>query len=274
MYELKALYNRIDKQKQTRIQELLDTFNFNSDTLYNICSNKDKRRINSYIELWKEQGLLKNNSYFSILAKNIYSKTRVKNSEILELLIYGIYIEEQKKLEEKEKKIMYDDVNYYYMEGQKEVNNTLKKKKSISIIDMALFLYLLDQPNYSGFNWEQYIEIVIRNNVYQLYKQALINIQQQRELEIENNEFQRIINQQNKQKLCINKDKISGYIDTQLIGLNILAKLEGIKELDSNAKVEFISDMCDNVTDICENMNGKQFYINKENVFDRYWRRN
>ena len=74
--------------------------------------------------------------------------------------------------------------------------------------------------------------------------------------------------------MCINKDKISGYIDTQLIGLNILAKLEGIKELDSNAKVEFISDMCDNVTDICENMNGKQFYINKENVFDRYWRRN
>lgn len=150
MRELKQLYNKTSKQTQNRLQELFDTFNFTSENIYNIADNKTKKRINVYIESWKEQGLLKNNNYFSVLANNIYKRTRVKNSEILELLIYSTYIEEQNKLEEQEKQIMYEDTNYYYEEGQKEVN----KKKKQSIIPMALFLALLDQPNYSRINLE------------------------------------------------------------------------------------------------------------------------
>ena len=72
--------------------------------------------LNTYIDGWKEQELLKSNNYFSVLANNIYKRTRVKNSEILELLIYSAYIEEQNKLEEQEKKIMYEDTSYYYEE--------------------------------------------------------------------------------------------------------------------------------------------------------------
>jgi len=117
--ELKQLYNKISKQTQNRLQEIFDTFNFTSENIYNIADNKIKKRINTYIEQWKEQGLLKNNSYFIALANNIYKRTRVKNSEILELLIYSAYIEEQKKLEEQETQIMYEDANYYYEERTK-----------------------------------------------------------------------------------------------------------------------------------------------------------
>mgnify|MGYP000000576055 FL=1 len=148
MQELKLLYNRTSKQTQNRLQELLDTFNFTTENIYNIADNKTKKRINNYIEQWKEQKLL--TGYFGVLANNIYRRTRVKNSEILELLIYSAYMEEQSKLEEQEKQIMYEDTNYYYEEGQKEVN----KKKKPSIIPMALFLALLDQPNYSRTNLE------------------------------------------------------------------------------------------------------------------------
>lgn len=150
MKELKQLYNKTSKQTQNRLQELLDTFNFTTENIYNIADNKTKKRINTYIEQWKEQGLLKNNNYFSVLANNIYRRTRVKNSEILELLIYSAYIEEQRKLDEYENLIMYEDANYYYEQGQQEVN----KKKKPSIIQMALFLALLDQPNYSRTNLE------------------------------------------------------------------------------------------------------------------------
>ena len=148
MQELKLLYNRTSKQTQNRLQELLDTFNFTTENIYNIADNKTKKRINNYIEQWKEQKLL--TGYFGVLANNIYRRTRVKNSEILELLIYSAYMEEQSKLEEQEKQIMYEDTNYYYEEGQKEVN----KKKKPSIIPMALFLALLDQPNYNRTNLE------------------------------------------------------------------------------------------------------------------------
>lgn len=148
MQELKQLYNKTSKQTQNRLQEIFDTFNFTSDDIYNIADNKTKKRINTYIEQWKEQGLLKNNNYFTALANNIYNRSRVKNSEILELLVYSAYVEEQSKLEEQEKQIMYEDANYYYQEGIKEVN----KKKKPSILMMALFLALLDQPNYSRIN--------------------------------------------------------------------------------------------------------------------------
>lgn len=268
MRQLKQLYNKTSKQTQNRLQELFDTFDFTSENIYNIANNKTKKRINTYIEQWKEQGLLKNNNYFTVLANNIYKRTRVKNSEILELLIYSAYIEEQSKLEEPEKQIMYKDTNYYYEQGQKEVN----KKKKPSILAMALFLALLDQPNYSGFNWKQYIEATIQYNTQQIYKQVILNMQQQKDLEIDSSEFQPIINRQNNQKLNINNDKISGAADLQMIGLNNLAKVEGIKEAtEDNSKVRFIAVEDNKTTLMCDSLNNQEFYINQENVFDRYY---
>ena len=268
MRQLKQLYNKTSKQTQNRLQELFDTFDFTSENIYNIANNKTKKRINTYIEQWKEQGLLKNNNYFTVLANNIYKRTRVKNSEILELLIYSAYIEEQSKLEEQEKQIMYEDANYYYEQGQQEVN----KKKKPSILAMALFLALLDQPNYSGFNWKQYIEATIQYNAQQIYKQVILNMQQQKNLEIDSSEFQTIIQRQNNQKLNINNDKISGAADLQMIGLNNLAKVEGIKEVtEDNSKVRFIAVEDNKTTLMCDSLNNQEFYINKENVFDRYY---
>lgn len=268
MKQLKQLYNKTSKQTQNRLQELFDTFNFISENIYNIADNKTKKRINTYIEQWKEQGLLKINNYFSVLANNIYNRTRVKNSEILQLLIYSAYIEEQNKLEEQETQIMYEDANYYYEQGQQEVN----KKKKPSILTMALFLALLDQPNYSGFNWKQYIEATIQYNTQQIYKQVILDIQQQKGLEIDSNEFQAIIQRQNNQKLKVNNDKISGALDLQMIGLNNLAIVEGIKLIAGNdAKVKFIAVKDDKTTLMCDSLNNQEFYINKKNVFDRYY---
>lgn len=115
MIELKKFYNKISKQAQNNLQELFDTFNFSSENLYNIADTKTKKRINSYIEEWKDDELLTGYfGVFGVLANNIYKKSRVKNSEILELLIYSAYVKEQNKTEEKEKQIMYEDASYYY----------------------------------------------------------------------------------------------------------------------------------------------------------------
>lgn len=268
MKQLKQLYNKTSRQTQNRLQELFDTFNFTTENIYDIADNKTKKRINTYIEGWKEQGLLKNNNYFTVLANNIYKRTRVKNSEILELVIYSAYIEEQNKLEKQEEQIMYEDANYYYEQGQQEVT----KKKKPSILEMALFLALLDQPNYSGFNWKQYIEATIQYNAQQVYKQAILNMQQQKDLEIDSSDFQTIMSRQNNQKLNINGDKISGAVDMQMIGLNNLAKVEGIKSVaEDGAQVEFWAVTDEHSTEMCQSMNMMRFYINKENKFDRYW---
>ena len=85
MKELKKIYQRTNRQTQNKLQEIFNSFNFNNDNLYNIADTKTKKRINTYIEEWKDKGLL--TGYFGMLANNIYKRTRVKNSEILELLI-------------------------------------------------------------------------------------------------------------------------------------------------------------------------------------------
>lgn len=157
------------------------------------------------------------------------------------------------------------------MNGISEVNKAQGKQKKSSVIPDAIFLTLLDMQLYNGYTYNQNIQATMQYNVQQLYKQCLINIQQQKELEIENNEFQRIINQQQNAKLCINSDKISGSMDLTTIGLNNIAKIKGIKEEDSNAKVRFIAVVDGKETDMCHSLDGQVFYIDKENVFDRYY---
>ena len=145
MIELKKIYQKTSKQTQNRLQEIFNTFQIDFNNLYSIADTKTKKRVNTYIEEWQDKGLL--TGYFGTLAKNIKNRTRVKNSEILELLIYGAYIEEQSKVEEKELNTFQDVANYYYQLGQEEVNKTLKKKKEVSVIPDAIFLALMNIPN-------------------------------------------------------------------------------------------------------------------------------
>lgn len=112
-------------------------------------------------------------------------------------------------------------------------------------------------------------------NAQQIYKQVILNMQQQKDIEIDSSEFQTIINRQNNQKLNINNDKISGAADLQMIGLNNLAKVEGIKSItEDNSKVRFIAVEDEKTTLMCDSLNNQEFYINQENIFDRYYGEN
>lgn len=268
MQELKALYNRISKQTQNQLQEIFDSIDFDFSNLYSIVDNKKKNRINTYIEEWKDKGLL--TGYFGVLANNIYKRTRVKNSEILELLIYGAYVEEQAKLNESELKIFKSDVGHYYQQGQDEVNKSLNQKKIVSVIPDAIFLAMLDMPNAKGYVYNDYIQSILRFNAEQLYRQVVIDIQQQKQLKIDSDIYQNIIKRQQNQKLNINGDKISGDVDLTLIGLNNRAKSEGIYSLDQKAKVKFISVEDNNTTKMCRSLEGQIFNVHDWNEFERY----
>lgn len=130
---------------------------------------------------------------------------------------------------------------------------------------------MLDQTNAKGYIYEQYIQATIQFNAQQIYRQIIIDLQQQKQPDIANDIYQNLIKRQGNSKLNINGDKISGDIDAQLIGMNNLAKVEGIKELDNSAQVRFIAVIDGNETDMCHSLEGQIFYIDKENTFDRYY---
>lgn len=266
MKKLKEIYSRTSKQTQNRLQEIFSNLDFTFENIYNIANSKTKKRINSYIEEWQDRGLL--TGYFGMLANNVYKKTRVKNSEILELLIYSAYIEEQSKLQETELNTFKDVANYYYQEGQKEVN----KKKTASIIPDAVFLALLAIPNIKGWIYNEYVQTILKYNAEQIYRQYIIDLQQQKEPDITNDIYQNIIKKQQNTRLSIKDDNISGDVDLTLIGINNMAKIEGIKkEAGTNAKVIFQANIDGKETEMCHSLNNQEFYIDKENIFNRYY---
>lgn len=205
-----------------------------------------------------------------MLANNIYNKTRVKNSEILELLIYSAYIEEQSQLDEYEQNIFKEVITYYYQEGQKEANKT-KKPSRIPEIILAT---ILSTPNVKGYIWKDYKDGIIKYNAEQIYRQATIDLQQQKELDITNDIYQNIIKRQNNSRLNINGDKISGDVDLTLIGMNNRAKMEGIYSFDENAEVEFIAVEDKSTTKMCHSLNGQRFKVHGWNEFKRYSKAN
>ena len=266
------IYQRTSLQTKNRLQEIFDSIDIDSSNLYGIADIKTKKKINTYIEEWQDKGLLK--GQFGLLANNIKNRSRVKNSEILELLIYSVYIEEQEKLNKTELNTFKDVANYYYQEGQKEVNQITHKKKIVSVIPDAIFLTLLDMPNSKGYIWKEYIEAIIKFNTDQVYRQVCINIQQENELKIDSGAFPNILQKQQNQKLCINDNKISGDVDLTVIGINNQAKIEGIKSLDNDAKVVFLSNLDGTETPMCHSLNRQEFFVNKENEFNRYYGEN
>lgn len=56
-----------------------------------------------------------------------------------------------------------------------------------------------------------------------------------------------------------------------MIGLNNQAKLKGISSIDNDAKVIFLSNLDGTETPMCHSLNNQEFYINRENAFDRYY---
>lgn len=205
-----------------------------------------------------------------MLANNIYNKTRVRNSEILELLIYSAYIEEQSQLDEFEQSTFKEVVTYYYQEGQKEVDKTRKP----SMIPEIILATILSMPNAKGYIWKDYKEAITKYNSEQIYRQATIDLQQQKELDIANDIYQNLIKRQNNSRLNINGDKISGDVDLTLIGMNNKAKMEGMYSFDENAEVDFVAVEDEVTTKMCHSLNGQRFKVHGWNEFKRYSKTN
>ena len=142
------------------------------------------------------------------------------------------------------------------------------------MIPDAIFFALVNKPNAKGFIFEQYIEITMKYNAEQIFRQMTIDLQQQKKLDIENDIYQDIINRQQKSKININDGKISGDIDLTLIGINNLAKLEGIISFDDKAEVEFVSVRDEKTTKMCNSLNGQRFKVHDWNEFERYSKSN
>lgn len=254
------LYDRLNERTQDNIQNIFKSYNISSENLYKTISHNDKKRLERKIEEWKSLGIYK--GYFKYRIEELFmGKTTYK--DLAEILLYGAYMEERHILDFEIHNVFRNVALDCYNQGRQELG---KKKKSILpyIILSSFGLILVD-----GCNWLNYIDALSLTNMQETLKQYLILLQQNKDIDVYNEVMQRTFEKQRNRLLSINDDKFSGGLDKYVTALGNLALIEagGIK----NQKVKFVSDHCENVTDMCEYMDGMVFNTRDRNVFKRPW---
>lgn len=267
--EIFKKYNKLNKRTQDKLQDVFNNFNFTYQEIFKYASMKNLRKVNRIIEELKENNLI-NDYYGKSLLNKIYKKIRVKNSLILEFMIYMCFLEERKNLDEYENLMFNDLMNTEYQKAQKEVYSLKNdSRKPIALTDTFLLL-LLGMPNPKGYVWTNYIDASLLYNSNQIYRQALINLQQNKFLDIESDSFQNILRKQRNTYLSIHDGIISGDLELQTTFLVNNSIKEGYLAADPDAKVRFIAEMDKKTTKMCDTLNNQIFKLNDWNTYQRY----
>lgn len=266
--EFNFKYQKLSNQLKNNLQMTFDSLNLNSGNIFQYATSEQKRKIDIMIEEWQDDGLL--NGYFRYLANSIHNRKRIKNSEILYLLICKCYLKQRVKLDEYESDLFKQIANTEYQEAQREIYELNKKKDKPINISKHLLLSLFALPNSKGYVWSDYIQATILNNTEQIHRQAIIDFQQNHKITVDRYIYESILNFQRKRYLNINRNKISGDLDVQVTSLTNNSLIEGYKEVDKNAKVRFIAEMDQRTTKMCKSLDNQIFSVNDWNTFQRY----
>lgn len=255
---------------KARLTEKFNLLNIDElNTLNSVASTKDKQICNNFIDEWRKQGL--KYGFFGTKCNNIYNRRRVTYNEILELYIYWCFMMYELDVNEREKQTYRELANYYYMEGQKEVGRKPKE------LPNALFLALLGTPCVNGYTLDEYKGSKALQSTYQIHRQAVMQIQQGQKPDV--NKMDRELEKEQTERLSIRVlktgIKICGIIDMLAIGINNMAKIEGIKEATKdlpieNQQVRFIAVMDERTTKMCKSLDGQLFNVHAKNTFTRY----
>lgn len=251
-------YDKLNKETQDKLQEIFTSYNITYDKLYKTISYNDKQRLKRKINQWKKMGIYK--GYFEFRVEELM-KGKITYRDLIEILLYGAYAEEEEELDFKIKTLFSNVALDCYNQGREELK---KKKKSIipAFILSSFGIMLVD-----GYIWQNYIDALVLTNMQEILKQYLILLQQGKELDAYSKLIQQILDMQRNRLISVSDDKYSGGLDKYTTALGNDAYLEASEFKD--VPVVFISDLCENVTEMCKYMDGMIFYTRSNNTFKR-----
>ena len=241
------------------------------DEIYDIADtskiNKFKRKITATFDEVKNVDKPIDSKYIEFLGKSYLNKSRITNKDIMLFLIMLEYLKLAIRLNDYElfKEIITIAFNHAENECKKALGEA-KKIRPISVLNTML----MTMPTHLGWVWSDYILNEINYNANQLFKQIVIDIQQENKIDLDNDIYKNIFAKQQRSHLNINKDRYSGGVDAQSVFIANQTILEVGKDYGME-KVMFISDLCGNVTKMCKNMHKMVFKLKGQNVFDRWY---
>jgi hypothetical protein len=259
-------YKKVTKELNINLQDIFDTLKWNFNDASKPLTKKDKTRLKKMYKEWLALEIM-NIAFSKRVQRALITKS--SNREMLQLSVEAEYLKRDKELDET---TLFKNISEYtYKQGSKEAKAKPKRPKWI-ISDFLLLLISSVSP-ITGHVWGSYKNNDVRFNAEQITNQVLINMQQQRSLNVDNAEFKLLIDRQQRRYLNKKKkptvDKFSGSLDVKVTEIvnGVLAQAY----LDSGIKkVRFIAVMDGATTHMCRSLDNQTFWVAKTNKFERY----
>lgn len=258
-------YKKLNKKTQDKLQDVFNLIKVPYQDLNKPISKQEKARLDRFILELQESGLL--SDYFGYRARLILNKKKVTYSEMLRIMIEGCYIQENKELDEVNNLLYYEIADNAYQQGIREAG--ILKPIHLHIPFETMYL-LLNIPLLEA-TAEAYLIALELDHAEEIYKRALMILQQGRELNINSRELQELIKKQQRSLINIReKGQPTGAMSNITDNLVNDAYLQVAKD-NNIQKVRFIAEMDERTTRMCKNMNGMIFNVQAENKFKRYF---
>lgn len=252
------LYNNLNMNMQDEIQAIFDGIKISFLGINKPISNQQRSKLDRLYQQWQESGIM--TTYFSLRAQKILRKKNITNLELISLMIEAVYLKRDSKLDDEQ--LLKDIAKETYL---KEAD----KPKAIDGFILALLL----TPNPNGYIWSDYKQATTEYYAKQMVNQVVINLQQQKELDITKPEFQKVLDIEQKRYLNKKKeqviDKFSGALDTEVSFMVNSMVLRALDDMGYK-QVRFVAVIDENTSKMCKSLDLQIFKINGKNRFSRY----
>ncbi len=240
------------------IVEMMESLDITYNDLNKPISKADKRKLDKNIKEWKKSKLF--NGYFAYL---VTSKNKYTYADLIEVLLYWIYIVQEKQFDELSKLVFIEVADDVYNQALDEIPIKPKKEFSLTWEFIWSFLWI---PTYNK-RWEEYLKLLTMTNQQEMYKLIIGNLQQDRP--IKETDLKDLTKKQVNRVISINDGKFSGVLSdtSRLLGNKVY--IEPFKE-EKGLQVRFIAEIDKRTTKMCEGLNNQLFYVNDWNRFYRY----
>ncbi|MBE6156985.1 MAG: hypothetical protein E7161_04515 [Firmicutes bacterium] len=251
-------YKKINRKTRDKLQDIFNSINIEYKDINKHINKQEKGRLDRFIKDLKEKGLL--SDYYGYKARLILNKSNVTYKEMLEIMILGCYIEENKTLDEYNNLLFYNVANDGYQRGLKDLElNPISLEREI--VYSLLNIPLLNATA------EEYLYSLALTNAEETFKKTLIDIQIGKKLNVDNLSYKELfLKQQNK---LLKIDTMSGGIGNITDALNNHGYLQA--GIDNNVKqCRFIAEIDKRTTKMCSTLDNLIFKLDDINVYQRY----
>ena len=251
-------FNKLGVETIDKLIEMFDTLNITFSDMNKPISKKEKRKLDRKIDEWSKEGILTD-----YLAYLVSSKRKYTYSDLIEILIYGIYAERNKEVSSMSKEIFTLVSQDIYEQAYSEIPIKPKEKKKITskFVDDLLYMAIY------GKTWYEFLKAVALTEQQEAYKQIMTMYQQ--EITPTETNLKPLIEKQNNRLLLVRDNKYSGSISDMSRQVGNKTYVEAF-EGDKTLQVRFIAEMDNRTTKMCVSMDNMLFYVHDWNKFYRY----